>query len=66
MSTDSERITRGAPATLEPQPEFLSREEAKPYIRSAFGPMERVGVRMLGIRQFLRLQIIPSGHGHEH
>jgi deazaflavin-dependent oxidoreductase (nitroreductase family) len=47
------------------QPEFLSREEAKPYIRSAFGPLERAGVRMLGIRQFMRLRVVLSGNGHE-
>ena len=47
------------------QPELLSREEAKPYIRSAFGLMERAGVRMLGIRQFMRLHVVLSGNGHE-
>jgi hypothetical protein len=47
------------------QPEFLSREETKPDIRSAFGPMERAGVRMLGIRQFMRLHVVLSGNGHE-
>jgi deazaflavin-dependent oxidoreductase (nitroreductase family) len=47
------------------QPEFLSREEAKPYLRSAFGPMERVGVRMLGIRQVIRLHVVLSGNRQE-
>jgi deazaflavin-dependent oxidoreductase (nitroreductase family) len=41
-------------------PEFLSRQEARPDIRSAFSPVERASLRLLGIRQFLRLRIAPA------
>jgi deazaflavin-dependent oxidoreductase (nitroreductase family) len=39
------------------QPEFLSLQEAAPLVRAAFGPMERAGFRMLGIKQVIRLQV---------
>ncbi len=42
-------------------PEFLSRQQTGADIRSAFSPVERAGFRMLGIRQFLRLRIVPAG-----
>ena len=42
-------------------PRFLSREEAGPLLKAAFGPMQRAGIRMLGIRQFMRLQAKPAG-----
>ena len=42
-------------------PHFLSREEAGPLLKAAFSPMQRVGTRMLGVRQFLRLQAMPAG-----
>jgi deazaflavin-dependent oxidoreductase (nitroreductase family) len=41
------------------QPEFLTWQEAKPLLRSAFSPFERASFRMLGIRQFLRLHALP-------
>jgi len=42
------------------QPEFLSQQEAKALVWSAFGPVERASLRMLGIKQFLRLHIVPA------
>ena len=41
------------------KPELLNRSEAKPLTRSAFGPSQRVMFRVLGIKQFMRLQISP-------
>jgi len=49
---------RGYDAT---QPEFLSPQEAKRLVRSLFSPLERASFRMLGIRQFLRLHVVPAG-----
>jgi deazaflavin-dependent oxidoreductase (nitroreductase family) len=40
-------------------PQFLSREEAGPLLKATFGPMLRVGTRMLGVRQFLSLEAVP-------
>jgi deazaflavin-dependent oxidoreductase (nitroreductase family) len=42
-------------------PVLVSPEEAGPYVRAAFGRLERASMRMLGIRQFLRLSIAPAG-----
>ena len=42
------------------RPEFLTWPEAEPLIRSAFSPFERVSFRMLGIRQFMRLHVMPA------
>ena len=42
------------------QPQFLNPEEAKQLVRSAFSPLERASFKMLGIRQFLRLQVAPA------
>jgi deazaflavin-dependent oxidoreductase (nitroreductase family) len=39
------------------QPEFLDRRAATPLVRSMFSPVERAGFRLLGIRQFMRLQV---------
>ncbi len=41
-------------------PALVSREEAGPHVRAAFGPLERASMRMLGIRQFLRLSVVPT------
>lgn len=41
-------------------PEFLSPQEARPLVRAAFSPLERASFRMLGIRQFMRLHIVPA------
>ena len=54
-------------------PQLLSREQAAPLLKAAFSPIQRAGTRMLGIRQFLRLDAMPAGssthaardtHGH--
>ena len=42
-------------------PTLLSPEEAGPYLRDAFGRLERASLGMLGIRQFLRLSVVPAG-----
>ena len=42
-------------------PEFVSRVQAKPMIKAGFNPMQRVMLRMLGIKQFLRLQVRAGG-----
>jgi deazaflavin-dependent oxidoreductase (nitroreductase family) len=39
------------------RPEFIDRGAATPLLRSSFGPVERAGVRLLGIRQFMLLQV---------
>lgn len=44
------------------QPRFASREEARPLVRAAFGPMERAGFRMLGIKQVMILRAAPAEH----
>ena len=41
-------------------PRFLTRQEARPQVAAAFGPIERAGFRMLGIRQVMRLDIVPA------
>jgi deazaflavin-dependent oxidoreductase (nitroreductase family) len=38
------------------QPELADRYQAAPVVRAAFGPVERVMFRMLGIRQYLLLR----------
>jgi deazaflavin-dependent oxidoreductase (nitroreductase family) len=41
-------------------PALLSPEEAVPQVRAAFGRLERASMRMLGIRQVMRLSVIPA------
>lgn len=41
------------------EPEFLSRAEAKSLILTAFSRPQRVMLRALGIKQFLRLRVSP-------
>jgi len=41
-------------------PALVSPEEAGPHVRAAFGRVERASMRMLGIRQFLRLSVVPA------
>ena len=41
-------------------PEFVDRHDAGPLLKSAFGPVERAGFRLLGIRQYLRLHVAPA------
>jgi len=45
---------------LATSPQFLSREQAGPLLKAAFSPMQRAGTRMLGVRQFLRLDAVPA------
>jgi deazaflavin-dependent oxidoreductase (nitroreductase family) len=40
-------------------PEFLSREEAMPLLKAAFSPAQRVGMRVLNVRQFMTLHAEP-------
>lgn len=42
-------------------PVLVSREEAAPQVRAAFSRLERASMRPLGIRQFLRLSVVPAG-----
>jgi deazaflavin-dependent oxidoreductase (nitroreductase family) len=42
-------------------PEFVDPADAGPLLKSAFGPMERAGFRLLGIKQYLRLRVMPTG-----
>ena len=42
-------------------PALLSPDEADPQVRAAFSRLERASMRMLGIRQFLRLSVAPAG-----
>lgn len=39
-------------------PQFLGREEAGPLLKAAFSPVQRAGLRVLGVRQFLRLDAV--------
>jgi deazaflavin-dependent oxidoreductase (nitroreductase family) len=39
-------------------PEFVSRADATADVRSAFSPLERLSLRLLGIKQFLRLNVV--------
>lgn len=38
-------------------PEFIDAAHAAPLIRGAFGPMQRLAFRLLGIQQFIQLQL---------
>jgi deazaflavin-dependent oxidoreductase (nitroreductase family) len=44
-------------------PEFVDRASAGPLVRPVFGPVTRAGFRMLGIKQYLRLHVVPAGQG---
>ena len=39
------------------QPQFLDAADARPVVRATFNPIERMGFRFLGIRQFMRLRV---------
>ena len=41
-------------------PTLLTAQEADPQVRAAFGRLERASLPMLGIRQFLRLSVVPA------
>jgi len=42
------------------EPEFVDRRDAGPLLAAMFGPMERAGFRLLGIKQYLRLRVVPA------
>ena len=42
------------------EPELVDRAGAGPLLRPAFGPWERAGFRLLGIKQYLRLRVVPE------
>jgi deazaflavin-dependent oxidoreductase (nitroreductase family) len=42
------------------EPRFLSPDEARPLVLSAFSRTERASFRLLGIRQFLSLRLAPA------
>ncbi len=42
-------------------PEFLDRGAVGPLLAAAFSPVERAGFRLLGIKQYLRLHVVPAG-----
>jgi deazaflavin-dependent oxidoreductase (nitroreductase family) len=46
---------RSYPAT---NPQLVSREEAGPLLKATFSPVQRAGMHMLGVRQFLRLDAV--------
>ena len=41
-------------------PQFLSRQEAGPLLKATFRALQRAGMRMLGVRQFMRLHAVPA------
>jgi deazaflavin-dependent oxidoreductase (nitroreductase family) len=41
-------------------PRLLGREEAAPLLKASFSPIQRAGLRMLGVRQFMRLDAMPA------
>jgi deazaflavin-dependent oxidoreductase (nitroreductase family) len=41
-------------------PALLSPQDAGPAVLAAFGRFERVSMRVLGIKQFLRLSVVPA------
>lgn len=45
-------------------PALVSSEEADPHVRVAFSRLERSSMRIFGIRQFLRLSVVPGPGWH--
>jgi len=43
------------------EPEFVDRRDAGPLLAATFGPVTRAGFRLLGIKQYLRLRVVPAG-----
>jgi len=43
------------------EPEFVERADAGALLRLVFGPVMRGGFRLLGIKQYLRLHVVPAG-----
>ena len=46
---------------LATEPEFLGRDQARELIKPMFSPLERASFRLLGIRQYMRLQVAAPG-----
>jgi deazaflavin-dependent oxidoreductase (nitroreductase family) len=42
------------------EPRLVGRADAGPLLRAAFGPMERASFRLLGIKPYLRLRVVPE------
>jgi deazaflavin-dependent oxidoreductase (nitroreductase family) len=42
------------------QPEFLDARQAAPLLAQAFNPVNRIFIRVLGIRQYLSMRITPD------
>jgi deazaflavin-dependent oxidoreductase (nitroreductase family) len=42
------------------QPLFLDAADARPMVRSAFNPAMRLTFKVLGIKQFMRLRLVPA------
>jgi deazaflavin-dependent oxidoreductase (nitroreductase family) len=42
------------------EPQLVGRADAGSLLRTAFGPMERASFRLLGIKQYLRLRVVPG------
>jgi deazaflavin-dependent oxidoreductase (nitroreductase family) len=43
------------------KPQFLDGRAAAPLLASLFGPADRAFFRLLGIRQYLRMHVVPAG-----
>ena len=39
----------------------MDRRDAGPLLAATFGPVTRAGFRLLGIKQYLRLRVVPAG-----
>jgi deazaflavin-dependent oxidoreductase (nitroreductase family) len=44
------------------RPQVMTRQEAKPLMQAAFSPANRVGFRMLGIKQVMTLHVVSAEH----
>ena len=45
------------------KPEFLDGRDVAPLLASLFRPAGRAFFRLLGIRQYLRMHVVPAGDG---
>jgi deazaflavin-dependent oxidoreductase (nitroreductase family) len=43
------------------KPQFLDRQAVAPLLASLFSPADRAFFRLLGIKQYLRLHVVPAG-----
>lgn len=43
------------------EPQFLDGRAAAPLLSSMFGPADRAFFRLLGVKQYLRLHVVPAG-----